>query len=411
MRNKIYFFLASSFILYSCGTQVNIHKAGSKIPSLPVLQIEPEERTRIATNPLFAAIIDNKSQEEIEEILSDTKNSLTSLNEKGDTPFAVAIQFRRENIATFLLKKLSCEDLYHKNNKGESYIYLASKYGYKKFIHEIANICYENKAEWLNLYDYEFFDLDSETLDEEIAIHVAANEAVAKALDYEYHRGALERPWYAFHKQNKNGETFIHTSVKNNRMSTLAWAVQHYCHENSWEKSDNQFKQIPAWVLREGWQIAQRNTWYFTQVMNYIDNEDNSALHLAAKTLNEKTIHLLSNCRWMNHFLENSKGNTALQEFLEALDPPLKKQSESIKETFVFLVNKLVLPTYWRIHFTHPIDYQNTEGETALHQTARLTDDFFYNYLAKYGDIHRKNKKGITPENIFINTRQNIQDL
>ena len=251
-------FFLSVFLLISCGESEILIDFASKKPDPTAFQKpEPKERALIAVNDMFTAIIDNKSPAEMEKISLTAGNSLNSLNKKGDTPLGTAIKFRREDLALFFLDKLQCESLHHKNNKQEGYIYLSAKYGHARLINRIADKCYERKKVWTSFSDYEFSDLDTETADGERAVHSAYNRAVMEALEAEYNRGFGEYPWLAFHKTNNRGETFFHTACKNRRDSVLEWGVQTYCHENSWEKSDNLFKRLSSSIPRYGWNIPQ----------------------------------------------------------------------------------------------------------------------------------------------------------
>ena len=391
------------------------HDLPSEAPS-PVLQMDPEERALIVTNDVFAAVIDNQNQETIEEILKTVGNDLSSLNEKGDSPFGTAIQFRRKELALFLLEKLQCADLYHQNNKGESYIYLSAQHGYHELIQLIANKCFERKKTWTTLDDYEFSDLDPETLEGERAIHAAYNSTVMEALHTEYWRGIGEFPWRAFYQTNNQEKTFLHTAVKDGRNSVVEWGIQNFCHENSWEKSDHFYQNIPASTLRHAWHFVQNYLQTidlplnFTQLINFQDEEDNTALHLAAqRPLNLEAIRLISNCRWTDYNLDNTSENTALQEFLKALDPAMSNHEEEIKKTFMFLIHQETYLKQWFTHITKRVNHQNTEGDSSLHIAARLADEFFYNELKKFGDIYLTNKKKQTPEAIFKATRTQLQ--
>ena len=412
--NTIGVFLFLTLFLISCG-ETGLHNLPSHLDSpTPSQQMDPRERALIATNDLFAAIVDNQSQETIEAILSTPGQSLLSLNKKGDSPLGVAIQFRREDLALFFLEKFHCKDLYHQNEKGESYIYLAAHYGYPELIHQIANKCYERKKTLTSLYDYEFSDLDPETLEGEIAIHTAQNFTVMEALNDEYWRGMMEYPWSTFYEKNNNGETFFHTAAGEGRASVLEWGVQTFCHENSWESSEDFLLSIPADGLRHLWHGAQTYLIpfvYITQLINFRDKEENTALILAAKSHNPETIRLISSCRWTDYNLENSSGNNALQEFLKSLDPTIKNHDEEIQEILIFLTKQ---KTYLKplSHIAGRVNHQNEEGDSSLHLAARMADEFFYNHLKESGgDVYLLNKKGQIPKTIFETTpRTQLQE-
>ena len=315
-------------------------------------------------------------------------------------------------------EKLQCEDLSHQNNKGESYLYLASKEGYVELIHRIADKCYENDI--IDFSDYEFSDVDPETVNGEIAIHVALNGAVAKALDYEYSRGLLEYPWFAFHNANDDEESFLHTAVKDNRINTVEWAVRTYCDEGE----EEQLEESSWWEsitsifgdIADGFQTYvvggfQTYIYNIVQLINYQDINGNTALHLAAASLNTKMIRVLSSCRWVDYLIENENGNIALQVFLEELDDKLKNHNQEIKDVFVFLVHRENYLKEWMNNISDTVDHQNKNDDSSLHLAAGLADPFFYNYLRKFSDFNLRNKEGRTPEEIFNSTESKIKNL
>ena len=406
--NKIYTFITILFFLISCGeTEVSVLR--SSINDISILeQFSPKERNLIVANSLFSAVVNNESPSVIDKILSDA-DLLFTVNKKGDTALGLSIQLKRKNLSLFLLEKLNCKDLFHLNNKGESYVYLASRQGDHHLIHLLADICYKDKKEIFDLSDYEFSELDPETLNGEKALHIASNATVAETLKYEYQRGAGEYPWMTFHTTNEDGETFFHTAVKENRISVLTWGVKTYCDENSWERSSTWFKSIPAVFLKYTWHISQTYLWNLTQLINAQNKEGNTALHQSAQSINPQALRIISHCRWTDYNLENALGNTALQELLKSLDPTVKNHSQELKDAFIFLANQKTKLRRWYIHTAQLLNHKNKEGNSALHLSASIADDFFYNFLKKTGDIYLKNKAGQTPEELFKIHRSLIQ--
>ena len=404
-RVAVYCVLPGVFLLFvSCGeTKVNTQE----INSLTLLQsLSPEERQEVVTNALFSAVLDNQPKKKIDEILAQTDISVLSVNKRGNTVLGTAIWFKMEEMALFLLEKFECENLSHQNAKGESYMYLSALRGYTPLIHRIADKCYENSIWWP---DYEFSDLDPETKTGETAIHKALNGTVAQALEYEYQRGAFERLWWTFHKQNTKGETFLHTAVKDGRTNTVEWAVREYCHKGDWEKSDSSWKNIPSAVFRYAWNGFQTYLWNIEQLINTQNTEGETALHLAVRTLNEQNIRWLANCRWMDFFIENQNGDIAFQVFLSSLEPSVSQQAQNIKEVFMFLTHKETLVKKWITNISDTVDHQNIKGDSALHISARLNDPFFYNYLKQFADLKLKNTAGQTPQEIFKTVQNKIK--
>ncbi len=399
------------FLLSCAETKVDTSRgqSGDQDSPVSVPKVSPQERADIAVNPLFEAVVDNKSPEHIEQVLSQSTLSIHSVNKKGDTVLGTAIQLKNQDMALFLLKKFTCADLSHQNNKGESYVYLSAKHGYEDLIHSIAKKCFENSLWWP---DYEFSDLDPETETGETAIHVALNGATASALNEEYDRGTLEYNWFPFlGAKNSKGESFVHTAVRDNRLNTLEWAVDFYCREGDWERSETKLKRWPATFLQWTWDGLQGYTfdsWNIDQIFNKQDKQGQTALHLSSQALNIKAIRILANCRSLDFIMEDKKGNIALQNFLSALDPQKQNHSQEIKDTFVLLAHQR---NYMSTHVTRTVDHQNHKGDSAFHISARLTDPFFYNYLVKYGDTYLKNEEGQTPESIFETTQSKLKQL
>ena len=95
--------IISALLVVSCGeTHMNLEEDKAGASSL-VLQMDPKEKEEIVTNQLFEAVLDNRPEEEVEKILSDTNISVTSVNKRRDTPFGVAIQFKQKDKALFLV--------------------------------------------------------------------------------------------------------------------------------------------------------------------------------------------------------------------------------------------------------------------------------------------------------------------
>lgn len=398
------------FFFAGCGeTQINLEETETDSPTF-VPPMNPKEKEEIVTNPLFEALVGGQSTNDIDNIISNIGIPVTSINKRGDTVLGTAIQLKLKEKVFFLLEKFQCKDLSHQNNNGESYVYLAAKNGYADLIHRIVGKCYEN--DFFNGSNYEFSNLDPETENGEIAIHIALNGSVASALDYEYTKGTMEYSWWIFHKANDQEESFLHTAVNDGRSNTIEWAIHTYCHKGEWEQEDSGWwKRIPSAIFQKVWNGLQAFTWNISQLINYQDINGNTALHLASKSFDEQNIRLLSNCRWMDFLIENEEGNIALQVFLQALDHLLKEHSQNIKDIFVFLTHRETSLKKWITNISDTVNHQNKQGDSALHISARLADPFFYNYLKQYADLYLKNNSGETPSAIFHTTQSRVDHL
>ena len=304
--------------------------------------------------------------------------------DRGDTCFGAAIKYGKEEDALFLLEKMECgKHLYHRNHKGESYVFLASKRGYPTLINSIADICYGSQKDWLDGEDYEFSDLDMETKKGDKALHVAANVQVAEAIVYEYEarKGELSSPWSFFYKHtNHAGQTFLHKAALDNRIHIIEWAIKREC-----SSSENSI-----------WEVVIENivAWFKTNIINKQDNKNNTALHLAASSRNKEAIHALANCHWVDLSLKNLDGDIPLQSFLKALD-------SGTHEEALELLKRLIPSDWW-------LNHQNKDGNSSLHLAAKLSDPSLYNYLKQFGNTALSNNQGNTPEQIFEITQKNF---
>ena len=398
------------FILTSCGeTKINTKKKRKTVYSS--LNLNPDERKKIITNTLFESVIDDKPNEEIDKILSFSEISIHSTNKKGDTALGTAIKFKRKSKLLNLIKKFQCQDFYHKNNIGESYVFLAAKYGYEEIIHYMGDKCYRDNI--FNFIDYSFSDLDPETDGGQNAFHVALNGSIMEALDYEYKRGVFENNWFNFYSTDEKEESFLHTAVKDDRINTVNWAIRKYCDPSDFEKSKNSWLSIPTYTITHGWNIFQfyfhKFSKNFDQIINYQNLDGNTALHLAARSLNTKMIRLISRCRWTDLLMENNEGDIPLQVFLKNLNPFSRNYDLETKSTFVFLVNKEPYLQKQITHIEETVNYPNKTGDTASHISAQLADPYFYNYISKFADIYLENNYGDIPEEIFNSTQNNIK--
>lgn len=366
-------------------------------------RLSPEERRLIVTNPLIEGIADGKPIEDLEEDIS----WLFEPNLLGNTGFGETIRFRSEEDALKLLPRHNCQKLYHTNDEGESFVYLASKRGFSTLIKSMADICYESQGEWLDGEDYEFYNLDSETKTGDKALHVAANVPVAEALVYEYEERGMEASpisgWSFYDHTNQDGRTFLHTAAADGRVDIIKWAVKRECDKNSLENEGGFWGELMSFG-KALWMNAQTNSWNITNLITQQDNNDDTAFHLAASTLNKDSIHALANCRWANYSLTNLNEDIPLQVFLKTLDPSQASHEEDVKRALRFLIHSETVHIDWRRSPSSLVDHQNKDLNSSLHLAAGLADPFFYEYLKQFGNTTLKNNKGNTPEQIFEST-------
>ncbi|MDE0092333.1 MAG: hypothetical protein OXN83_03495, partial [Oligoflexia bacterium] len=330
---KKYFIICWVAVLTSCQNN-SITYLTSRSEQMPA-----EQRQALLPNDLFIAIADKKSETNLQQILNENSQYLFETNAEGDTALGVAIQFYNLKGALFLAEQLSPEHYTHQNLKGESYLYLSAQKAYVELIQLLANRFYDSRSDFFDNYDYEFTDLDKTTKSGEKALHVAKNYLTAEALEYEYWRGFLEFPYREFQfLQNNEGQTFLHTAVRDQNSDLLSWGVHKNCLSKSkWELSP-QYKKWMSYL----WQgIQSYGSWIeldWDNLINTTDHKKLSPLNLSAKNLFLEGIQILSTCQWLDYLLKDEKDNTALQNFLLALDPLKPEQDTDIKSAFTLLM-------------------------------------------------------------------------
>ena len=399
-KPNLFIIFCWAFFLSSCQNSSSFHltsRSGA---------LSTEKRQALLPNKLFIAIADNKSTEELQEILNTNGHYLFTVNDDKDTAVGVAIKFHNLTGALFLAEQLSPKHYLHQNSKGEGYLYLAAQKGYVALIQLLANRFYESKLNLLD--DYEFSDLDMKTNSGERALHVARNYLTAEALEHEYWKGTLEFPYRKFQfSRNNKGQIFLHTAIRDQNSDLLRWGTRHNClSKQEWEQKA-QYKKILSYLWRGVQFYGRKVSLDWDNLINTTDNQQLSPLNLSAKNLFLEGIQILSTCQWVDYLLKDDKGNTALQNLLLSLDPLKLEQDKNIKTAFSLLMEGQTRLTF-ALKSDH-INSVNQEGNSSLHISAELADPFFYNQLKKYGSEEQKNPKEETAEEIFQAKRALLQ--
>ena len=400
MRQILFFWTLC--LLFSCqGERGSVQNFASLSDSLPL-----EEKQALLPNELFTAVVDQKGEKVLQDIIDKNGEFLLDTNEKGDSPLGVALQFENPEGALFLAKQLSPEHYPHQNNKGESYIYLSAQKGYVDVLKFLGRAFYESK--WELFADYEFSDLDQKTKEGERALHVAKNAMTAEALEYEHWRGTLEFPFRKFQFLRTNrGQTFLHTAVRDRNEDLLRWGLSQSCRaKKEWEER-GPFKRFFSFLWR-GVQSYGKPVLDWDDLINTRDEEKLTAVNLSAKNSFYEGIRLFADCQWTDWLLKDNKGNIPLQNFLLSLDRLKLSHDSSAKEMLSFLIERKT-----RLTFAVLADHLNSlneEGDSSLHISARMADPSFYNQLKKYGDIEQLNHQNQSPREIFRLTRKQIGD-
>ena len=400
---KIIFLISFCGVLISCGDLLNSEIVDSEVSSRSD-SFSPKDRQELFPNPLFIALVDQEDQAVLQEMIDENGQYLFDKNRNGDTALAVAIQFYNLEGALFVAEQLSPQHLFETNNQGESYLYLASQQGYVKLIQALSTKFYDSER-FSFLSDYEFSDLDKETLDGERSLHIAKNYVTAEALKYEYWRG-LEYPMRKFqYLQNKEGQTFLHTSIRDQNRDLLFWGVENNCmKKEEWEHQKSYYK-YPMFVWKGIQKYGKSIHLDWDDVINTQDNQGMTPVNFAAKNAYLEALDILSTCQWVDYILPDHQGNIPLQNLLLTLNPSNKNHSEEIKKSFTLLMESQTRLTWLGI--SDQVNFVNQKGDSSLHIAARFSDPFFYEQLKKYGDREQENHEGHTPKEIFESTRKN----
>ena len=359
--------------------------------------LSPEKETAMMPNELFKAVYNKNEPNDLRQIIDENAEYLLEINNEGDTPLGFAIKINYLSQALFLLNQMDSNHYLHQNNLGESYLYLASQKGFVELIITLSNLFYERQNSFF--VDYEFSDLDLKTNNGERSLHIAKNSAVAEALSSEYRRGWLEYPLRKFQfLQNNEGQTFLHTAVRDQNTDLLRWGLKESC---------SQSESFLTFVWQGIQNLSSKIDIDLDYLLNTKDNQDLTALNFAAKNSYLEGIEILSSCPWSHYLIKDNEGNTPLQNFLLSLDTLKDNQSKEVKNIFLRLSKKQSLLSF--NSFSKNINSTNEKGENSLHIAAYLNDPFFYNELKVHGNKEIENKEGKTAREIFENHQSSIR--
>ncbi len=382
---------------------------GGNVQTNRKMEIAPEERAKLIPNALFDAVYDN-SPETIRSILKTSTELLHTKNAYGDTPFGFALAQAHHEAAAVLLEHLTPQDLFHKNAKGESYVYLASRSGLHAMITRLGDLHYQSLG---FLDDFEFSDLDQPDELGRTALFVAANGQVIEALEAQYYRGLVELPFWGFAlKEDHLHRTYLHAAALDGRSEVILWSAERICRPGSWETSDSWWKSYPGWLLNRllrGFQTYIGDLESPVDLLfNRRDDEGKTALHLALENRRFAAVRALTHCEWLDYDLADNNGHLPLHSFLKSLNPLVRETDVETRETFTFLLRQ---DTRMRRVFRalgDRINHTDQTGDSALHLAARLADPFFYKELARFGDIHLLNANHQSPEQIYLQRQSGV---
>ena len=393
-------FIVLLFLATACAMDTNTKVLSSESPTGDFSfldNLSSEDSEALMPNDLFKAVYNNQEDEQLRTIIDNNAEYLLETNSEGDTPLGFAIKSHLLDQALFLLKQTDPSYYLHQNELGESYLYLASQNGFVDFIITLSNLFYERQKGFF--INYEFSDLDLINNEGERALHVAKNAAVAETLSAEYNRGFLEFPLRKFQLlQNNQGQSFLHTAVRDQNEDLLRWGLQENC-----SQSDGFW----AWTWEGVQSFSSMIDIDFDYLLNTKDNQGLTVLNFSAKISYLEGIEILSSCPWTDYLSKDNEGNTALQNFLLSLDPLRERQDEELRHIFLRLSQKQSLLSFNSL--SKNINSINNKGENSLHIAASLNDPYFYNQLKIHGNKEIENNDGKTAEQIFENHQNSIR--
>lgn len=400
--------LLTLFLFTGCGYnedfglgQIRSHE---RVDELPADQLE-----KLAPTKIFRAVFNN-STKDIAEILKQFPEQRHSINANGDTPLGVSLIYGLHAPAQILARSISGPDLRHKNGTGQGYIFLAARNGFNDLILSLSNQHYGSLG-WLN--NFEFSDLDFPDVNGETALFVAANGKVAEALETQYYRGLLEMPFWRFTLHlNSEGQNFLHTAARDGRSDLILWASRRMCVPGTWETSTEWWQSYPASFLTALWKGFQTYLGNWSGPIDFLfnksDHNGKTALHIALESRNFNSARALASCRWLDFDRTDIKNKLPLQSLVDSLNPFSPKVDKATKDLFEFILNqKTSLRSFYRSKADW-INNPDAQGDTALHISARLADQYFYDRIKLIGDIHKPNAKGLTPQGIFAARRREL---
>lgn len=366
------------------------------------LQMSAEKKKDMAPNQLFIDVWNGDADGALK-VLKAAPALAESENTDGDTPLGVALQLDERDLAETLIATLSAQECLHRNAKGESYVFLSAKAANVEAIRQLADRYYQSLGSFQN---YEFSDLDQDNKKGQRALFVAADRHTAEALQTQYYRGWIEKPFWGFMlKTDAQGRTFLHQAAEDGRADVISWAAKEICSPSSWQQSPSWWKRYPAQVIGgavRGFELFigdLDSPWDL--VFNRRDNDGETALHLALKEHQWPSVYALAGCSWLDYKLVGGDGNLPIQTLLASLNPYEKSATPEERNAFLFLLHQKTRLKRLYTNTADIIDHRNTAGDSALHLAARLADPYFYNTLTEFGNPSIANASGISAEQLF----------
>lgn len=372
-------------------------------------QMTAQEREDKLVNRLFEATYNLKRDEALQ-ILSEEPLLISSQNGEGNTPIHLALETYQEELALEMISRVDVQTLQTVNSHGDSILFYASLYNHPNVIREIGIRSYNVHGDRWGMSNG-FFQMDPPNEDGKRALFVAANQAVAMALEEAYYLGWNPEvvghevtPRYHDHRnfsfafrdfilaRDHSGGSYLHAAAEDGRDEVILWAVNLNCHPGTLEREGYLLYSIPKSILRY-FQVNLGRLWQRDDVnqivFNWQDDKGLTPLHLAVEAQNESTIHALSSCRFLDHLRQDNLGRTALMRHLKRIDPNRSVATEMERRIFDFLLESESPYTIVNIFTGNTrgqfLNRRDKTDQTALHYAAQLRDPYFFDRLVAVG--------------------------
>lgn len=431
---KLYFFKLFILILTMIGCENSPSVFEDHIGQERCQRFTPEERQALVPNEVFQKVCEVKGPELDELFLTDIRN-LDSQNSEGDTPFGFAIKIREFALAAQILQNMTLDQFTHLNQAGESYVFLAAKFGSAQLIELIADRFLNGRANDLDRLGW-FRRLDQPNLLGQRALHVASDRQVARSLQVQYRRGTLAFEWFRFTlHRDLEGNSFLHSAARESRFDVLDWGAELFCRAQVREPHESHYEW---WIFRKiegvlNWAgeftgSTARGMKRFVQtfgpdlydlmgldspwmlMVNARNHLEETPLHIAMRERDLKSVQALLGCEYIDFLLPDAEGKLPLHRFLSELDrhqPELSANEMNIFEMVLARETKMRMWPIFPAQRASYINFQDERGESSLHAAARLMDSRFFERLVEQGgDVFLPNQHAQRPIDIFNQTQQ-----
>lgn len=408
--------LNSLLFLISCGDSSKQDKIFEHENTNEFYRLTPERQKELAPTDLFKSIYTN-STSDFQEHLTSEDFQFDQLNAEGDSPLAVAIKLKREEMVLALISKATKKDFLKVNSKGRSYISLVVEHDLLEAFDK-AYETYFSLAQFAGQIRFSKIDFKDDL--GRRASFYAKSYSMFDRLEKAWFTSAISLRHYFnsfYYDEDLEGNTFLHLAAKNQNQQVIYWYVENHCDYREWEESS-----FPTYVARRLGDAFGDAEWlpFRRRYINRQNDKGNTPLHVAAKFGRYASLTALQSCYQSDPTILNNQKRVAITELLASIDPSLNNVPENYKKTFSYLSNQ-VDPVWTRAdfelswhssnlnmgfsignNFRRLITKKDSSKWTALHYAAQIRDPYFWNLFSDYQDIKTRNDEGLTPSQLRL---------